>query len=121
MPPQRVLLLAPAVARDSRTVDATPADAEGPEARQQGREKQRRHRHTAEEWEDMKESFKELYFQEDSSLEDVKQEMERDYGFEARYVRGFGVKIRCSICCSFLNLTCLLAFANTRSRSKNGG
>ena len=89
---QRVLLPTPAVVGDShrhdlsRTVDATPADAEGRIAGEQGGGKQRRHRHTAQEWEDLKECFKELYFQEDSSLEDVRQEMKRDYGFEARYL-----------------------------------
>ena len=90
---QRVLLPAPAVAGDNRTVDATPADAEGPIAGQQGGGKQRRHRHTAQEWEDVKETFKDLYFQQDTSLEDVKQEMDKDCGFEARYVRRVEVKI----------------------------
>ena len=84
---QRVLLPAPTVAGDSRNVNATPVDAQGPTAGRQRGEKQRRHRHTPQEWEEVKEPFKELYFQKDSSLEDVMREMKTDYGFEARYVR----------------------------------
>ena len=86
----RVLLPAPVSAGDSRIVDATPADAELPVAEQQGgRGKKRRHRHTAHEWDDVKDSFEELYIQIDGSLEVVKEAMKRDYGFEARYVKWF--------------------------------
>lgn len=101
---QRVLLPTPAIVGDSHrydlslTVDATPADAEGQIAGKQGGGKQRRHRHTAQEWEDLKECFKELYFREDSSLENVRQEMKRDYGFEARYVSCFQGNIWYPIC-----------------------
>ena len=85
---QRVLLPAPVPAGDSRLVDATPADAEVPIAeRQGGGGKERRHRHTAHEWDDVKDYFEELYFQVDTSLEVVKEAMKRDHGFEARYVK----------------------------------
>lgn len=90
-----------AVAGDSRTVAPTPEDAEGPTAGQQRAGKKRRHRHTTQEWEDLKECFKKLYFQEKNSLEDVKRELERDYGFEARYVRFFELRICRFICCPF--------------------
>ena len=86
MPGERILLPRPAVAGDSRAVETALADAEGPTAGQQGRGKERRYRHTAQEWEDVKENFKALYFQEDISLDDVKQEMGRR-GFGARCVR----------------------------------
>ncbi len=101
MPGQRVLLPTPAVAGNSRTIDATPGDAEGSIAGQQGRGKERRHRHTVQEWEDVKESFTELYSQEDTSLEKVRHEMKRDYGFEARYVRSFETKFFYFLYCRF--------------------
>lgn len=59
----RVLLPTPVVAGCGPTVGAAPADAGDPMAGPQGGGKQRRHRHTAEEWEDVKASFKELYSQ----------------------------------------------------------
>ena len=99
---QRVLLPAPVPAGDSRTVDATPADAGVLIAeRQRGRGggKERHHRHTAQEWDDVKDSFEELYFQEDTSLEVVKEAMKRDHGFEARYVKDFEV-VTCRFCMS---------------------
>lgn len=85
----RVLLPTPVVAGCGPTVGAAPADAGDPMAGPQGGGKQRRHRHTAEEWEDVKASFKELYSQPDATLEDVKQKMENDCGFKARYVVRF--------------------------------
>ena len=85
----RVLLPTPVVAGCSPSVGAAPADAGGPMAGPQGRGKQRRHRHTAAEWEDVKEAFKELYSQPDATLEDVKQKMENDCEFKARYVVRF--------------------------------
>ena len=89
---QRVLLPAPVAAGDSRTVDATPADALVPIAERKrggGGGKARHHRHTAQEWDDVKDSFEELYFQEDTTLEVVKEAMKRNHGFEARYVKRF--------------------------------
>lgn len=86
---QRVLLPTPTTAGDSRPPDATRADGGGPIAARQGGPKQRRHRHTAQEWEDVKESFKALYVHDETSLGDVKREMETLCGFEARYVRCF--------------------------------
>ncbi len=83
---QRVLLPATAAAGASRTVDVTPANAGGPIARRQGREGEQRHRHTTQEWDDVKKSIEEVYFREDATLEDVKEELKRDCGFEARYV-----------------------------------
>jgi hypothetical protein len=75
-----------AIARDSGSVSTAPGDvgvlAPGP---QRG-EKQRRHRHTVQQWGDLKERFEKLYLEEDGSLEDVKEALKRDYGFEARYV-----------------------------------
>ena len=90
---QRVILPAPVPAGDSRVVDATPADAANLIAERQGGggkgRKERRHRHTAQEWDDVKDTFEEVYFQVDTSLEAVKEAMKRDYGFEARYVKWF--------------------------------
>ena len=85
----RVLLPAPVPAGDSRIVDATPADAEVPIAEQQrgrgrGRGKERRYRHKDHEWDDVKDTFEELYSQIDASLEVVKEAMKSEYGFEAR-------------------------------------
>ena len=87
---QRVLLPASVPAGDDgRVVDASPADAEVATAERQGGGggKERRHRHTAQEWDDVKDNFEELYVQVDTSLEVVKEAMKRDYGFEARYVK----------------------------------
>ena len=95
---QRILLPAPVPAGDSRIGDPSPAGAEVPIAESQGGRrrgggggggKERRHRHTTHEWEDVKDNFEELYFQVDTSLEDVKETMKRDHGFEARYVKWF--------------------------------
>ena len=88
---QRVLLPAPVRAGDSRIVDTTPADTEISTAERQGGGggKERRHRHTAHKWDDVKDSVEDLYFQPDTSLEVVKEVMKRDYGFEARYAKWF--------------------------------
>lgn len=88
MSEHRVLLPRPVVPATIGTAPAADAggDVAGPP---QDRGKQRRHRHTAEEWEDVKEAFQELYSQPDATLQDVKQKMENDCGFKARYVVRF--------------------------------
>ena len=83
---QRVLLPATAAAGASHTVDVAPANAGGAIAKRQGREKEKCHRHTTQEWDDVKKSIEEVYYREDASLEDVKEELKRECGFEARYV-----------------------------------
>ena len=55
-----------------------------PDMMNQGKGKQRRHRHTADEWEKLREPFIELYRREGNTLNDVRQRMRKDYGFEAR-------------------------------------
>lgn len=48
--------------------------------------KKRRHRHSKQDWEDIREPFKTLYLQEDRTLEGVMESMRVSHGFEARYV-----------------------------------
>ena len=89
MPGPRVLLPAPVAAGACHTLDVAPANARGSIARQQEREKKRRHRLTTQEWDDVKSRVEEVYFREDASLEDVREELKRVCGFEARYVETF--------------------------------
>ena len=89
---QRVLLPAPVPAGESRIVDATAADAEVPIAERRGGGRrgggnERRHRHSAQEWDDVKDDFEDLYCQVDTPLEVVREAMKRDHAFEARYVK----------------------------------